>query len=524
MKILAENTEPAVRQEEISAENFIHSKRRYVGKRETIGYIFNHWSGGCNINKFRNRFIYDVLLVNFNYLAVMDAIGGIWDVFNDTVIGLAVDRTRTRWGKFRPYLIGFDIPMAFMACFYWLMPYIFAGTDDMYFPKFIAYFIFNVITETAGTFTGIANTGLLSTITPHPIERTRLITQAQVLAIGSNVPELAMGLFLDLINNKKVNWNKKNLFAGMGISTNFISASASLFFFFVSKERVVQSIDKPSVIQGLKSIINNKPILLITLSEFLEGFSVGTSMVDYYIDVLGSATLQTIVGIPGGIFTYTGYAMLGRIRRHFSTRALWIISDIWTDMCWLGVCAVGIINRNFTKVSVMVPTIMIEECIEMCVYAIRKVIPQELYNEAMDYCEWKNGYRTEAMTSVAKGLITKIQGIVNNVVKNIIMGRIGYEQGRVVGTQSYKTKFWLFVLSTGFPVITGALGILPKFFYPLTGKRRDQMYKELLERREAVSHALKTASPEEMRRIAKMQMSADFTLAEELEAEEEAKQ
>ncbi len=495
--------------------DLIHSKRRYVGRTETFGYIANHWSGGFNVNKFRNRFIYDVLLINFNYLAFLDAVGGVWDVVNDTIIGLAVDRTRTRWGKFRPYLIGFDIPMAFFSCIYWLLPYIFAGTTDMDIAKFIAYFIFNIVTETAGTFTGIAGTGLLATLTPHPLERTRLITQGQVLSIGSNVPELVMGLLLDLVNNKKVNWSLKNLFAGFGITTNFVSAAASLFFFIVSKERVVQSIEKPSVIQGLKSIINNKPILLITLSEFLEGFAVGTSMTDYYIDVLGSATLQTIVGIPGGIFTYTGYATLGRVRRRFSTRALWIISDIWTDMCWLSVCAIGIINRNFTKVGVMVPVIMIEECVEMCVYAVRKVIPSELYNEAMDYCEWKNGYRTEAMTGVARGLITKLQRIVNNVVKNIIMGKIGYKQGKVVGTQSYKTKYWLFVLSTGLPVITGALGVIPKFLYPLTGKRRDRMYKELLERREAIAHAAKNADAEEMKRIGRMQMEGDFSFADD---------
>ncbi len=520
MTKLAENHEKNI-QQDLSPENLIHSKRRFVGRRETVGYIFNHWASGCNINKFRNRFIYDVLLINFNYLALMDAIGGVWDVINDTVIGLAVDRTRTRWGKFRPYLVGFNIPMTFLSCFYWLMPFIFADTDDMYFPKFIAYFIFNVVMETAGTFTSIAGTGLLSTITPHPLERTRLITMGQVLAIGSNVPELLMGLFLDLVNNKKLGWNKKNLFASMGLSTNFMSAAASLFFFIVSKERVVQSIEKPSIMQGLKSIINNKPILMITLSDFFQGFAVGTSRTDYFIDVLGSATLQTVVGIPGGIFTYTGYATLSRVRRHFSTRALWIITDIWTDMCWLVVCAIGMINKNFQKLGVMIPTLMIEECLEMIVYAVRKVIPQELYNESMDYCEWKNGYRTEAMTGVAKGLIGKLQGIVNNIVKNLIMGRIGYEQGRVVGTQSYKTKYWLFVLSTGFPIVTGALGIIPKFFYPLTGERRDRMYKELLERRDAIAKASKNATAEEMKIIAKMQLQADFTLVEELEAKQD---
>ncbi len=525
MTALAEKKEATAKQqdldESLNPEHLIHSKRRFVGRWETTGYILNHWASGCNINKFRSRFIYDVLLINFNFLALMDAIGGIWDVINDTFIGLAVDRTRTRWGKFRPYLIGFNIPMTFLSCFYWLMPFIFSGTDDTNVPKFIAYFIFNVIMETAGTFTGIAGTGLLSTITPHPLERTRLITMAQVLAIGSNLPELLMGLFLDLVNNKAVNWNKKNLFAGMGLSTNFMSAAAALFFFAVSKERVVQSIEKPSIMQGLRSIINNMPILMITLSDFFQGFAVGTSRTDYYIDVLGSATLQTVVGIPGGLFSYSSYATLGWVRRHFSTRALWIITDIWTDFCWLGVCAIGMINRNFTKRAVMIPTMMVEECIEMIVYASRRVVPQELYNEAMDYCEWKNGYRTEAMTSVAKGLIGKLQGIVNNIVKNLIMGKIGYKQGKVVGTQSFKTKYWLFVLSTGFPVITGALGVIPKFFYPLTGARRDTMYKELLERRDAIAKASKNATADEMKEIAKMQMQGNFKLAEELEAQQE---
>lgn len=487
-----------------------YQNRLYVGNKETLGYILNHWAGGFNIGKFRNRFIYDVLLINFNYLAILDAIGGVWDVINDTIIGVIVDQTRTRWGKFRPYLIGFQLPMTLLSAFYWFMPMIFAGTNDRDMTKFIVYFVFSVITETAGTFTGISGTGLLSTITPNPLERTMLITKGQVLAIGSNVPELIMGLLLDLVNNKIIKWKLRNLFLGFGLFTNFAAAGACMYFFLHSKERVMQSIERPSILQGLKSIITNKPILLITLSEFLEGFSMHLGMTDYFIDVLGSATLQTVVGIPGGIFTYSGYAMVKPLRKRFSTRFLWIFQDIWNDMCWLSVCGIGIINGNFAKRKVMIPTLMIEECFEMCVYAIGKVIPPELYNEAMDYCEWKNGYRTEAMTGVARGLITKLQRIVNNVVKNILMSKIGYQQGRVIGTQDYKTKFWMFVFATGLPVITGSLGVIPKFFYPLTGKKRDQMYEELIARRSATATAVTDASAEELAILGKKQMAGEF--------------
>lgn len=493
-----------------STQNREFQNRRFVGHRETVGYVLNHWASGFNIGKFRNRFIYDVLLINFNFLAIMDAVGGLWDVINDTFIGVMVDKTRTRWGKFRPFLIGFNIPMAFLSCFYWFMPFVFAGTADTDMTKFVAYFIFNIITETAGTFTSISGTGLISTITPNPLERTMLITKGQVLAIGSNVPELVMGLLLDLVNNDILHWKLKNLFLGFGLFTNFMAAGACLFFFLSSRERVMQSIERPSVVQGIKSILTNKPILLITLSEFLEGFSVGTSMTDYYIDVLGSATLQTIVGIPGGLFSYSSYATIKPLRRRFSTRFLWIFQDIWVDMCWLGACGAGIINKNYTKRKAMIPIMMVEECFEMCVYGVRKVIPTELYNEAMDYCEWKNGYRTEAMTGVARGLITKLQRIANSTVKNLIMKAIGYEQGRKIGTQTDRTKFWMFVMSTGLPVITGALGVLPKFFYPLNGKLRDKMYEELHERRKAVASAVTDADAEELKRLGKKQMSCDF--------------
>jgi len=487
-----------------------YQNRRFVGHKETLGYILNHWASGFNVNKYKNRFIYDVLFINFNYLALMDAIGGVWDVINDTIIGVLVDKTRTRWGKFRPYLVGFQIPMTLISAFYWFMPFIFAGTSDRDITKFAIYFAFNVITETAGTFTSISGTGLISTITPNPLERTMLITKANVLAIGSNVPELLMGLLLDLVNNKILGWKLRNLFLGFGLFTNFAAAAACLFFFINSKERVMQSIEKPSIIQGIKSILTNKPILLITLSEFLEGFAMHLGMTDYFIDVLGSATLQTVVGIPGGLFSYSSYATIKPLRKRFSTRFLWIFQDIWNDMCWLGVCGIGIINKNFSKRKVMIPTLMIEECIEMCVYGLGKVIPVELYNEAMDYCEWKNGYRTEAMTGVARGLITKLQRIVNNVVKNILMEKIGYEQGRVIGTQDFKTKYWLFVFATGLPVITGSLGIVPKFFYPLNGKMRDQMYEELSARRQNLSNAVTDATAEELAELGKKQMAGEF--------------
>ena len=498
--------------EEKEALQYVHEDRRYIGTKETFAYILNDFSNSFNIGKYGNRFIWDVVKIDFKIAAYVNIFTGIWDTVNDMFIGTIVDKTRTRWGKFKPYVLFLKIPLTVVGALYWFMPFFFPDTTGDYMPKLVFYFTFNIIMETVGTFSGIAQGGLMSTITPHPVDRTRLITLANFWSgwVGEKIPELLMGLFIDLINNKIVKWKLRDLFVGMGLLTSFIACAASFFFIFLTRERVQQTIEKPSLKQGFKAILNNYPILLITLSDFLSGFGISQGRSDYFIDVLGSATLQTIVGIPAGPVSNISYALIKPIRRRFSTKAIWIMEDLYTDMCWLGVFGIGSLNKNFTKRKVMVPVFMLEEFIEMWVYGLRKVIPAELYNEAMDYCEWKNGYRMEAMTSVARGLIGKLQGIGMNTVKNLVLAEIGYIQGKAIGTQALRTKWWLFALGTGVPIITSSLGIVPKFFYPLKGDRRDRMYADLLERRRQMAERVTNADAEELERIAKAEIRGEY--------------
>ena len=464
-------------------------KRRYVGNMETAAYIAQDFAASFSIGKYSNRFIWDVVGIDFKINGIVTLFTGAWDVINDTFISTIVDRTRTRWGKFRPYLIWMKIPLTLFGMLYWFMPLFFPNTATTYLPKLIYYFAFSIINETAGTFLNISQTGLLSTITPNPEERVRLISQAKFFSrfLGEQIPEWTMGILIDLINSQKIHMKLSNLFITMGSITAILSAAMTFWFYMSSRERVMQSLEKPKVIDGLKAIVNNKPLLLITLSDFLSGFGISQSRSDYYIDVLGQASLQTIVGIPAYPILNISYSFVSPLRKKFTSKKLWIAEDIWTDMCWLIVFGIGSMKKNFMKRKVMIPVMMIEEFVEMRVYGLRHVIPDELYNEAMDYCEWKNGYRVEAMTGVAKGLVTKMQAVVMNSVKSFILAKIGYVQGQAIGTQSDSAKWWLFALGTGIPIITSAFGIIPKFFYPIDNKMRARMYNDLTERRHLVA-------------------------------------
>lgn len=470
------------------------SERRFVSKKETIAYVLNDASYSLNINDFKDRYIYDVVKIDFNFLAFQNIFATVWDTINDTFIGVIVEKTRTRWGKFRPYLLLGEFPLTILGMWYWLIPFIFPDTPGTYLPKLITYFVLSIVTETAGTFTAIAKSGFLSTITPSPMERSRLIALANVVThIFEDIPKQVFGIIYDLVINKKINIRLPYLFSVFGMGCAMFSACLAVYFFWTSKERVAQTISKPKVKHSIKSVINNKPMLITLISSFLSGFSIGQSRTNFYIDVIGSITWKTIVGIPAFPVKFISYSFVKPLRKRFSTKALWIFEDAWTDMLWMIVFGIGSINNNFQKKHIILPLMGLEEIFEMCVYGLRRVIPAEISNESMDYCEWKNGYRSEAMTGVTTSIISKLQQAVMGSINSLVMKKIGYVQGKEIGTQTDFTKWWIFALGTGIPIISSSLGIVPKFFYPLSAEKRNQMYNELYERRKHKAELMTSA-------------------------------
>lgn len=134
-----------------------------------------------------------------------------------------------------------------MSLIYWLLPIIFAGTDPYNAGKLAFYMIFQLISNLNGSMCNISRTGMLSTITPNVIERTRLITQASLFSgFIEKWPEIFMGLLIDLINHGKLK---------IPMRVNY-----------------------------------------------------------YYINVLGFASMTTVVGIPGAFVSPTSYAFVTKAR------------------------------------------------------------------------------------------------------------------------------------------------------------------------------------------------------------------
>ena len=487
------------------AKSAVPRDRRYVGSKETFAYILDDIAQSFNIGKYDDVFKMTILKISLKLQSFTNLIIGIWDIINDLFLASIVDRTRTRWGKFKPWLVVYAVPGVLITVIYWALP-MFYGTagigSDI--AKFAPYFVLQIFSNLAGSLIGIVRQGMTATITPNIIDRTRLITSANLLSgFVEKAPEILMGLLIDVYINSSSNkalmianpikyqLGYNRMFVLGGVITAFVSGAFALIYAFVAKERVMQTVDRPSVFSGIKSVLTNKPLLLITLSEFLGAFSLNSGTNLYYIEVLNLASMSTIVGIPGAVVSPISYSYVPWARSKFSTKALWIAGSHVDSVLMLGVFAAGRLIKikgkmGYESLAVMIPAFMLRETIWMFFWGIRKVIPEEMRNEAIDYGEWKNGFRSEGMTGVAKNLVTKMVNTAKGAIQPLLFGFFGYDPNKNQGAQTPEARYALFWMCTLLPVVSGILSIIPQLFYDLSGEKRDRMYMELRERRKAM--------------------------------------
>lgn len=502
----SESTAKVVQEQAPSA---VPKDRRYVGSKETFAYILDDIAQSFNIGKYDDIFRMNILKIDLRFQSITNGIITAWDIINDMFLAAIVDKTRTRWGKFKPWLVVYAIPGVLLTIIYWALPLL-LGTSGIgsNVPRFLLYLLLQIFSNLATSLISIVRQGMTATITPNIIDRTRLITQANLLSgFVEKAPEILMGLLIDIYLNSDSNraleitnpeafqLGYNRIFVLGGVITAVAAGLFALIYALVAKERVMQTVDRPSVLNGIKSVFNNKPLLLITLSEFLSSFSIGSGTNLYYINVLRLATMSTIVGIPGAVVSPISYSYVPWARSKFSTKALWIAGSHVDSVLLLGVFAAGSLikldggkKRGFESLWVMIPAFMIRETIWMFFWGIRKVIPEEMRNEAIDYGEWKNGFRSEGMTGVAKGLVSKAVRGVTAVIQPLLLSMFEYDVNATPDSLSPKARYALFWMCTLLPVVTGSLSIIPQFFYDLQGEKKERMYMELRERRKAIAN------------------------------------
>jgi len=482
--------------------------RRYVGLKETVGFILfksgSKMTIGTN-DEWTNR----VLNIDLGVQAMLRPVTLAWDMINDLFVAAWVDRTRTRFGKFRPFMVLYPLYGLPMVLLTYALPYLFWGTDGTYMPKIVLSLVLGLFNELTGTVAGICNTGMEANLTPDPQERLSLITKANLLGFGQSLPKQIFAVLRDIISRSAKNTSLaaatqlRTLYMVFGVVTITLSGLMALYFVLVSRERVfgVDAIKEkpPTVRESLTALKNNRPLLMIILAEILEGFNIDKQQGLYVDSILNFANFGLISGIPGSPVSYASYGYVTALRRRFSTKTLWIASQYIDYPFFIAIYFFGMrrvkdrgkiargVTYTFMDLWPMLGAYAVQNTFSMALYGCRRVIPDEIRNECIDYGEWKSGFRSEAMVGVLRKFPEKFSVAAGDMLTKLIVKRMGFQTGVNYTRQSERAAKGVFAMATIFPSITTLLCAVPKLFYNISQKDREVMYAELAVRRAAAA-------------------------------------
>ncbi len=470
---------------------------RYVGVKETLIYGIANGGQCIGYNMVRAQltfFLVTVFGVPAQAVTMMILLMGFWDAFNDPLMGSIVDKTRTRFGKLRPYLMFTPIPLGIITVLFFGGP-VFLGDTDSVVLKIIYMSVTYFIWEFFYTIGDIPFWGLSAAISPNPLDRSRVIKSARLISgIIGGIPGIIITVCVDLSRNEIIPLSLSQVFFILGILAGTVGMLLFSLSGICTKERVVQGNDEPKLLDCFRYLFKNKPLLLLTLSSLIatvEGIG-GTFNTYFYTLSLGVNSLSLLVGLPGTIMGWVTYPLMTKLEKRWSSKQIVVRVSFIHAMVTLVVFLLGC--RHYTNMAVVAPLLAIQGISGSINSSIKAVIPTKMISETVDYMEWKTGKRNEGMSFSILTFIGKLTGSLSTAIATAIIPLIGLEK---VGEDmvlaeggDVNTKLWMWALITALPTCLGLFSLIPYKFYDLEGEKLDTIQREVEERREKLSHEL----------------------------------
>lgn len=472
-------------------------EKRYVGVKENLAYGFANAGQvfGYNLvaGGYLSLFFIKVFGIPEKAVATMIIILGIWDTINDPLIGGIIDRTRSRYGKLRPYLLIVPFPLSVATVMLFAGPEILADAKSVT-VKIIYMYISYFIWELFYTLGDVPFWGLSTAISPSPSDRTRAISSARFISgILGGLSITFLVVMMDFSNNGVWNLTLSQDFLILSLVAAVMILSLFSLAGRKTKERVVQSVKQPSVIEGFKVMFKNKPLMLIILGNVV-GTLGGLSEVFrtyYFSEVLNLNSAILWINLPGTIFGFLTYLLIPKLKRKLDNRQIVILNLVCRAVVGSIVFFVGL---KFYKTSVIAVSVllMIQNFIFSFFNTVNMVIPTEMIGDTVDYMEWKTGERTEGVSFSVLTFVGKLTGSISTSLATAILPVIGLSftqnsAGESVTIKGDHTDLYIWALFTIIPYLLSLFSLVPYLFYDLTGKKLERIRADMKVRRKEVS-------------------------------------
>jgi len=450
-----------------------------IGLKEKVAYGAGDFASSMFwklFSMFLLFFYTDVFGISAATVGTMFLVTRIWDAANDPIMGIICDRTKSRWGKFRPYLLYLAIPFAIIGVLTFSNPSLSESGKVVY--AYVSYSLMMMI------YTGInvPYASLMAVMTSNIDERTSL---ASWRLIGS----FSGGLFVTLTANYLVGFFGGNDLGEIDYGKGYQSAiivfgilAAILFMvtFLGTKERLGPPKEEQSSLkEDIKNLLKNGPwFILLGAAVFNNIFNTlrdGTTLYyfKYFIE-------DQSLDLFGKTYDFSHGALAS------AYLSVWVGTNI------VGVVLAKPLASRFGKKRTFFYSILVSSLLSMAFYFLEAdqlisifalnifigisagiVMPLlwAMYADIADYSEWKNGKRSTGLIFSSSSMSQKFGWTIGGALTGWILSYLGFE-ANVEQTESAVLGIRLMI-----SVIAGAAGILAAIFVGLYQLDEPRMHK-----------------------------------------------
>ena len=446
-----------------------------VGRKEKLAYGF-----GCFGQNFAYYFLANYILFFYtDVFGILPAAAGtlllvtkIWDGVNDPMMGMIVDRTRSRWGKFRPWLLFtpiFFAPISIMC---------FSAPDLTQVGKLIWAYATFILFDMTYTASDVPFWAMSSAITSDTTERNSVVMYPRFIAtVAVAIATLAtlplVHLFQRLAGGSSARADRGYQLTAALYGVMTVACFAVTFLMVRERVTIPRSQRQPTARDFIHTIAENKPLLLLIISGLFVNAASGAklSTLIYYAKYnLGNEMWNPIVAAINIPFILLGIA----ITPYFATKH----GKKHTYIALNAIFGLGSLGFFFSGWN-HIPLMLFWSCIGSLGMAAPLVLQTSMIADTIEYAQLKTGNRAEGLIFSSQTFMVKLASAFTSWTTGLILATTGFIANTA---QTDSALFGIHVIMSLFPFIACAIAIIPMFFYPLSEKKHAEILRELAAR------------------------------------------
>lgn len=377
------------------------------------------------------------------------------EIFLDPMIGNAIDRTQTRWGKFKPWVvIGGVVSSVLMLLLFTDMGGL-SKSPYLYFVAFtIIYFVMNVFYS----FKDTAFWSMLPAMSLDSREREKSATFARVgSTVGANIVGVVIMpiiLFFS-VNSNKGTGDKQGWFWFVAIVAiiGVLTALAVGLWTHEVDSKLRQSGEKTTLRQVVKVLTSNDQLMWLAGSYLFYGLGINTVnalQLYYFSFILGDSGKYSILYGINTIVGLLSVTLFPSLAKKFNRKRLFI----YCTLCMLlGVAIYAVAGANFALTLIAAELFFIPQPLAFLVVLM-------IISDAVEYGQLKSGHRDEALTLSVRPLVDKFGGAISNWFVSMVAVMAGMTTGATASSITAHDQLVFKLCMFGVPAILMVISLM----------------------------------------------------------------